>query len=347
MNRLAAVGRIAVCLAFSIGLSAQTPTITVTPTGTAGVYTLAGQYTALAQVHPPTGNVTFEDTTYSNAVLGSAPFSSSLTSSIVQNGSQSFTSLYGYTSNVLARDFDGDGKADLLFVDNNYYLTFFKGNGDGTFQAGIADSLVTMQTATTMIRRGNGDGTFQAPTQFTETIPQYSHTSLQSGDFNGDGKLDLFSTGYYPSHLYLGNGDGTFAAAVNTNAAIGPVGDFNNDGRADIYGDNFTLLGLSNGTFQTVNHTSGPIGTQVTVADFNHDGKLDVAGFSGGNAMVALGNGDGTFQAVSTYSIDPGPGPINWYGSPYQFTYSSIASGDFNGDGVPDLAFLGNYPIQN
>ncbi|NUQ27843.1 MAG: hypothetical protein HOQ35_04940, partial [Acidobacteriaceae bacterium] len=376
MNALAAVGRIAVCLAFSIGLSAQTPTITVTPTGTAGVYTLAGQYTAQAQAGPPTGNVTFEDTTYSNAVLGSAPFSSSVTSSIAQNGSQSFTSLSGYYySNVFVRDFDGDGKVDVLFIGLDQYLHFFKGNGDETFQAGITDSSVTMQTtllavgdwngdgkldiaassgalvdtssgpahSTTLIRLGNGDGTFQAPTQFTETISQSCHqVSLRSGDFNGDGKPDLFSNmGCYPSHLYLGNGDGTFAAAVDIFPASGPIADFNNDGRADIYESNYTQLGLSNGTFQSVNHTSGPIGTQATAADFNHDGKLDIAGFSDGNAMVSFGNGDGTFQAVSTYNIDPGP--LGGYLGSYHFSYMSVASGDFNGDGLPDLAFLGNY----
>ncbi|MBW8870476.1 MAG: VCBS repeat-containing protein, partial [Acidobacteriales bacterium] len=104
------------------------------------------------------------------------------------------------------------------------------------------------------------------------------------------------------------------------------------------------MLGLSNGSVQVVNHTSGPSGFQVTVADFNHDGKLDVAGFSGGNALVSLGNGDGTFQPVSTYSIDPGP----IYADSYQFFYLAVAnSGDFNGDGLPDLAFVGSYKTDS
>ncbi|MBW8870477.1 MAG: VCBS repeat-containing protein [Acidobacteriales bacterium] len=235
MNALAAAGRIAVCLAFSIGLSAQTPTITVTPTGTAGVYTLAGQYTTQAQAHPPTGSVAFEDTTYSNAVLASAPFSSYVTS-IVPNGSQPFASVSQYNSTILARDFDGDGKADVLFVDDTSHLNFFKGNGDGSFQAGIPDYSMSMPvgrlaagdwdgdgkldiaasatdidtssgpvTATILIRRGNGDGTFQAPVQLTEILPQSVYrATLQSGDFNGDGKLDLYSTLYSaPTHRYL------------------------------------------------------------------------------------------------------------------------------------------------
>ncbi|MBW8747831.1 MAG: VCBS repeat-containing protein, partial [Acidobacteria bacterium] len=362
-------------------MSAQTPTITVTPTGTAGVYTLAGQYTTQAQAHPPTGSVAFEDTTYSNAVLASAPFSSYVTS-IVPNGSQPFASVSQYNSTILARDFDGDGKADVLFVDDTSHLNFFKGNGDGSFQAGIPDYSMSMPvgrlaagdwdgdgkldiaasatdidtssgpvTATILIRRGNGDGTFQAPVQLTEILPQSVYrATLQSGDFNGDGKLDLYSTLYSAptpgglGHLFLGNGDGTFSTAAVTDKATGPAADFNNDGRTDIYGDTATLLGLSNGSVQVVNHTSGPSGFQVTVADFNHDGKLDVAGFSGGNALVSLGNGDGTFQPVSTYSIDPGP----IYADSYQFFYLAVAnSGDFNGDGLPDLAFVGSYKTDS
>ncbi|MGO4516886.1 beta strand repeat-containing protein [Terriglobus sp. 2YAB30_2] len=384
MNALAAVGRIAVCLAFSIGLSAQTPTITFTPTGSNGNYTLTAQYAAQAKAHLPTGNVAFEDTTYSNAVLASAPLS--LTASAVySHQGQGLQSVSGYYSNVLARDFDGDGKVDFLLVDGSYHLMFLKGNGDGTFQNGVADSSVSMQTtfltagdwngdgkldiaasgtqvnsssgpatAAIQVRQGNGDGTFQTPVQLTETIAQnYQQASLQSGDFNGDGKLDLYSaaastnySGNPSGHLYLGNGDGTFATAVATIGAVGPAADFNNDGRTDIYGapdghgGYATLLGLSSGTFQAVNGSSVGPGFS-TVADFNGDGKLDVANLSGTQgvgvygssaAVVSLGNGDGTFQTASTYDVDP---------QYYYWTYTSAISGDFNGDGVPDLAFLG------
>jgi hypothetical protein len=65
----------------------------------------------------------------------------------------------------------------------------------------------------------------------------------------------------------------------------------------------------------------------LTVADFNHDGKLDVAALVSNNtssqAIVFLGNGDGTFTAGASYG--------------FPFPPDAIASGDLNGDGTPDL----------
>lgn len=60
----------------------------------------------------------------------------------------------------------------------------------------------------------------------------------------------------------------------------------------------------------------------IAVGDFNRDGKADVV-FSGGNVVVLLGKGDGTFQPPTNY--EAGASPV------------SIAIGDVNGDGHDDL----------
>jgi hypothetical protein len=67
------------------------------------------------------------------------------------------------------------------------------------------------------------------------------------------------------------------------------------------------------------------------MADFNGDGIPDLVVASGGDnwvqgtaVAVLLGKGDGSFQLPLTYVAGGGP--------------NSVAVGDFNGDGCPDLA---------
>ena len=66
--------------------------------------------------------------------------------------------------------------------------------------------------------------------------------------------------------------------------------------------------------------------TGVSVADFNRDGKTDLALADNQNISILLSNGDGTFTlAASTTGATTFP------------SYLSSATGDFNGDGVPDI----------
>jgi hypothetical protein len=268
-------------------------------------------------------------------------------------------------------DFNGDGYVDIVTtsVTQTGGVSVLLGKGDGTFQAHVdspteqspyaimagdfngdgkldlvvADSTPTSQLLSTLI--GNGDGTFQ--NNISQIVPS-SLGSLAVGDFNGDGKLDVAAVSYNTStvSIFLGHGDGTFAAPVQY--PTGPmllsppyhnvlVGDFNGDGKLDlaIATDNgiAVLLGSGNGTFQPFNlipslSPSDPGDELLALADFNSDGKLDVAkATQSGIINVAMGNGDGTFQQEQAFQ------------TPSILNTESVVVGDFNGDGKPDLAF--------
>ena len=167
---------------------------------------------------------------------------------------------------------------------------------------------------------------------------------MATGDFNGDGKLDLAVIGADSNDVavLLGNGDGTFqppvlyAAGSDLSSIV--AGDFNGDGKLDLAvtdsGTNEVsiLLGNGDGTFQPPITDAVGSGPDAMVAgDFNGDGKLDLAVADGGSNQVSvlLGNGDGTFQAGEQLAVG--------------FDPDGIVAGDFNSDGHLDLAVIDRY----
>jgi hypothetical protein len=233
-------------------------------------------------------------------------------------------------------DFNRDGRQDLA-------------------AAQVSCAWLFCETESLSLLLGNGDGTFQEPQAYA--VGTASGSAVAAVDFNGDSKPDLVVVGFGdPGSVspLLGNGDGTFRAPLDYLVAYGSSGgvaaDFNGDNKLDLavaqgclnygcggggIGGVSILLGNGNGTLQkAINYSTGYDPSSVAAADFNGDKKLDLAVVNTGGSVpnngkvgsvsLLLGNGDGTFQPAVNYATE--------------FEPTSIAVGDFNGDGKLDLA---------
>lgn len=230
---------------------------------------------------------------------------------------------------VLA-DFNQDGKLDLAAITGFY-----------------------SHPSSFYIYLGNGDGTFRAPV--AHNVTGYFQT-LAAANVNGDGKTDLLletssdrNTG--DLDVLFSNGDGTFRAGpITHNVLLGDLltGDFNGDGKIDIAATQSSpagtqlqvWLGDSTGNFNKVYSDGSMENFQFVAADLNGDGISDLVAtannycdFCTNNIAlepyftVYYGHSDGTVQRAQ----------VPTSGCPIDIPVVA----DFNGDGIPDIAFGG------
>ena len=208
-----------------------------------------------------------------------------------------------------ANDFNGDGRADILFQ-----------NSDGTPAVWLM----------------NGTGV----SSFGPALPNPGPTwhELAAADFNGDGKADiLFQNDNGTPAVWLM--DGTNVSSFGPPLPNpGPswhakeAADFNGDGKADILfqNDNGTAaVWLMNGTslssFGPQLPNPGPTWHEMAAADFNGDGKADIL-WQNDNGTPAVWLMDGV-NVTSFGPALPNPGTA-WHAK---------AAADFNGDGKADI----------
>ncbi len=251
----------------------------------------------------------------------------------------------GGSSSIVIKDLNGDGRPDLILADGCY-------SPDCAGPDGGVSVLI-----------GHGDGTFETPV--TYDAGGSGALSIALADVNGDGHPDLVVTnlctiaggtcaGPGGMSVLIGNGDGTFQAAVSYSSGgylTAPVAicDVNGDGHADVIvgngcqdsscngGSVSVLLGNGDGTFQPpASYSSGGYGSySLGLADLNGDGHPDVVVAvnvtesydSHGEVSVLGNNGNGTFQAPVIYKSGG-------------YTATSVAIGDVSGDGRPDVVVL-------
>jgi hypothetical protein len=244
---------------------------------------------------------------------------------------------YG-ASSVAIGDLNGDLKPDLIIsvtcgTAPAGCAGVLLGNGDGTFGAEVTYSSGGNDPLAVAVEDVNADGKLDVVVANNCNVGcTASSVGVLLG--NGDGTLQAVSNydpgGLFPQSVVIAdvNGDGKPDIIAANSSTSGVVDD----------GDVGVLLGNGDGTFQAaVHYPSGSFGAaSVAVADVNGDGKPDVvvvncsgtasscAGPLAGGVGVLLGNGDGTFQTAVTY----GSGANTPFG---------VAVGDLNGDGKPDI----------
>ncbi len=195
------------------------------------------------------------------------------------NGDGTFQTPYAYNllphrpEDVVAGDFDHDGKLDLAMTNNGAYgfdtsVFIVRGHGDGTFDAPIvytvgrgplylvtADfnrdgnlDLATINSGynnegseSMTLLFGTGTGTFSnIRTQYAPFSPDLlGATGIATADVDGDGDLDLMTTGVSNDvALYLNDGAGTFSFPYRLGAVSGAhapiLADFTGDGVLDL-----------------------------------------------------------------------------------------------------------------
>jgi FG-GAP-like repeat/PASTA domain/FG-GAP repeat len=271
----------------------------------------------------------------------------------------------GTPQSVAIGDLNGDGKPDLATANSRANTaSVLLNRGDGSFRArrdygtggaysvAIGDlngdakpDLATADGGAVSVLLNKGDGSFQAKRDY----PNTGAISVALGDLNGDGKPDLVTAiglGCFPCaaagvSVLLNRGDGSFEPNLDYptddfGSDSVAIGDLNGDGAPDLATANdlgysvSVLLNKGDGSFQPKRDFEyGSRPRSVAIGDLNGDGKLDLATANRGryhdSVSVLLNRGNGSLRAARDYYA--------------RYSESqSVAIGDLNGDGKPDLA---------
>jgi hypothetical protein len=261
---------------------------------------------------------------------------------------------------LLAADFNGDGKPDVVAAGESELAIFTSSSGvlesstiarpthrDTMLISADVDGdgkldLVGTSHDGMRVYTGNGDGTFAAAQEYSKpSSARDLPTALAVGDLRGTGKPDVVVAFYEQLVLFQNQGDGTYGDGtfIDDSVDVGYVtslfvGDVNDDDKLDVVAIDSEMGGLNvwfgngDGTFEPRVYTSEIEAFSFPpwfMEDLNGDGDLDLALYYSG-LVVWLGNGDGTFGDRADYPLPEKP--------------DSLALGDINHDGNPDLVAL-------
>jgi hypothetical protein len=261
------------------------------------------------------------------------------------------------TLGMTARDFNGDGRSDILLRNSAGYLWQYQVNGTAvTGSAGVVNPGADWKLAGNGDYNGDGKSDILLRNSSTGMLWQYqlNGTTISgtggignpgldwkvvgSGDYNGDGKNDILMRSDSSGALWQYQMNGT---AISSSGGIGNPGldwkvvgsgDYNGDGKNDIL-----IRSDSSGALwqYQMNGTaisgSGGIGNPgldwkvVGSGDYNGDGKSDILIRSDSSGALWQYQMNGTAIIGNGGIGNPG---LDW---------KVAGSGDYNGDGKSDI----------
>jgi len=276
---------------------------------------------------------------------------------------------------VAIEDLNGDTHLDLAVADNTGDKVFILlGDGTGNFSAAPSSpvsvgegpvslsighfnedahpdmAVANYSKGSVSILIGVGGGNFvEAGQYYLGDNPVF----IASGDFTGDGILDLAAVNEMTSTVgfLVGTGNGQFGGSKDAKLEVcyGPqslvVEDFNRDLLPDLAvacrDTNQVAVYLSTPKRAFVEAPGSPYDAgmgpgAMGAGDFDGNGTLDLAvtNIFGNEMFLLVGYGNGLFSPAANFPAPAGDGP------------SSLAVGDLNGDGKPDLAVANTFADQ-
>jgi len=209
-------------------------------------------------------------------------------------------------------DYDGDGWPDIFLVDGG----------------SIADASVDRR-ARHRLFHNRGNGTFEDVTERSGIRRLAYGMGACSGDYDGDGRPDLYVTGYGANTLYHNQGDGTFVDVTAT-AHVGDSGWSTGCAFADLDGDGDLDLWVTH--YVAADRTHSPFcGDAAGVRFYCHPLKFEPL-----SNTVYRNDGHGVFTDVSASS---GVGRFRSNGL-------GVVIVDYDNDGRPDV-FVANDTMPN